>query len=121
MLSGSSKTLLQILRAAGPQGLSSVGLIAQYGYEDDLEISIYAKELLADGEPIGVSCCEERWEYLGYSAAPLRLWYADTPGQLDGVREMLADEIAALEAILAGVEEARDQTVEMEYDERATR
>ena len=100
------KTLLQILKHAGPHGLSSVDLIAQYGYEDDLEISIYAKELLEDGEPIGISCCEGRWGYLGGSAHPLRLWYADTPGQLLEVKEMLAEAIGELEAILKGLDQS---------------
>ena len=103
------KTLLQILRTAAPQRLSSVDLIAQYGYQDDLEISIYAKELLADSEPIGISCCEGHWSSLGCSDAPLRLWYADTLEQLVEGKEMLVSEIATLQAILAGVEEARGQ------------
>ena len=97
------KALLQILREAAPQRLSSVDLITQYGYEDDLEISIYAKELLADGEPIGISCCEGHWGSLCCSDAPLRLWYSDTPEQLDEVKEMMVSEITALQAILGGL------------------
>lgn len=97
---------MRILRDTGPNGLSSVDLIAEYGYEDDLEISIYAKELLVDGEPIGISCCEGCWGYLGCSAAPLRLWYGNTPEQLDEVKEVLVAEIAALQAVLAGAEMA---------------
>ena len=73
------KVLLEILRASGPEGVSSLDLIEQYGYGDDLEISIYAKELLADGEPVGFSCEEGHWSSLSCSDAPLRLWYADTP------------------------------------------
>ncbi len=88
------KALLQILRGAGPQGLSSVDLIERFGYQDDLEVLIYAKELVLGGEPVGF----RRWGYLGGSAHPLRLWYADTPDQLLEVKEMLAEAIGELEA-----------------------
>ena len=58
---------------------------------------------MADGQPIGISCCEGHWSSLCCSDAPLQLWFAETPEQLDEVKEMLVSEITALQAILGGL------------------
>jgi hypothetical protein len=97
-----------ILSALEEKGNVSVHEVVQAA--DSIEPAAIgtALEMLEEGIPIGIDCCEGHWVSFTYSDG-IGFYLAKEPSDLDPMLEMIEDHEKYLKALKAGLKRAQDR------------
>jgi hypothetical protein len=96
---------LSHLKRASSDGVNAIDLAESIGIETFGAYEIVA-ELIANGHPICINCCEGNWVSFGESEA-VGYTYTSSIMDLDYTAKLITDHMKDLRRMLCGIEQAK--------------